>query len=167
MRPPINRAWAMRCRLPGASWTAPTAPIARNEPFVTRLCCYTSRMSPIRPTHKYPQCTNRDPAPLVLILLISTLGSLSEGLLQSVAWPLVWLIAVQRTGQGNRCARTAPSPSAAQGPYPPDCPLQVLSSHAHCSATRPAVSTSGFNREASGVRVVVLRPPLCELPLTG
>jgi len=96
-----------------------------------------------------------------------TLGSLSEGLLQSVAWPLVWLIAVQRTGQGNRCARTAPSPSAAQGPYPPDCPLQVLSSHAHCSATRPAVSTSGFNREASGVRVVVLLPPLCELPLTG
>ena len=26
--------------------------------------------------------------------------------------------------------------------------------------------TSGFDREASGVRVVVLRPPLCELPLT-
>ena len=26
--------------------------------------------------------------------------------------------------------------------------------------------TSGVNREASGVRVVVLRPPLCELPLT-
>ena len=26
--------------------------------------------------------------------------------------------------------------------------------------------TSEFSREASGVRVVVLRPPLCELPLT-
>ena len=35
----LNDAPGTRVRLAGASWTAPTAPIARNEPFVTRLCC--------------------------------------------------------------------------------------------------------------------------------
>ena len=100
-------------------------------------------------------------------LSVGTLGSLSEGLLQSHAWPLVRLFAVQRMGERSRCARAAPSPSAAQGPCPQDCPLQTPSADGQCPAVCPAAPTSGFNERHQVSTVLALPCLFSELYLTG
>ena len=87
--------------------------------------------------------------------------------MQSHTWPLVRLFAVQRAGEGNRCARAAPSPSAAQGPCPQDCPLQTPPADDHCPAACTAAPTSGFNERHQVSTVLALPCLLSELYLTG